>query len=39
MSFWLVFFIAQVVVTVIAVAREAGKGHTDLDEDKLQYRS
>jgi hypothetical protein len=38
MNFWVIFFAAQVVVSVIAVVREK-KQNTRFDGDKLGYRS
>jgi hypothetical protein len=38
MNFWVIFFAAQVVVSVIAVVRER-KQNTRFDGDKLGYRS
>lgn len=38
MNFWLIFFAAQVAVTVFAVLREK-KGNAAFEGDKLDYRS
>ena len=38
MNFWLIFFAAQVVVTILAVVREK-KGNASFEGDKLTYRS
>jgi hypothetical protein len=38
MNFWLIFFAAQVVVTVVAVVREK-KNNSRFEGDKLGYRS
>ena len=39
MNFWIIFFAAQVVVSIIAIAREKKSNNTQFENEKLGYRS